>query len=91
MGSCSLGDFIKEDLVRVSRKSALRVKVKVKFKVKFKVEIALKEESASEEGWNTQKEEVIFQNILFEEEIIVQRSEVFGFVIKSFQGRVKGA
>ena len=59
--------------------------------ITLKVGIAFKEESASEEGWNTQKEEVIFQNILFEEEIIVQRSEVFGFVIKSFQGRVKGA
>ena len=51
--------------------------------------ITFKEESASEEGI-AQKEEVIFQEILFKEEIVVQRSEVFGFVIESFQGRVKG-
>ena len=54
------------------------------------MEIALKEESASEEGI-AQKEEVIFKEFFFKEEIVVQQSEVFGFVIESFQGRVKGA
>ena len=32
----------------------------------------------------TQKEEVIFQLFLFKEEIVVQQSKVFEFVIKSF-------
>ena len=68
----------------------IALKVKVKFKVKVKVEIALKEESASEEGI-AQKEEVIFQEILFKEEIVVQQSEVFEFVMESFQGRLKVA
>ena len=49
------------------------------------MEINLKKESASEEGI-AQKEEVIFQQILFKEEIVVQQREVFGFVIESFQG-----
>ena len=49
------------------------------------MEINLKEESASEEGI-AQKEEVIFQQILFKEEIVVQQREVFRFVIESFQG-----
>ena len=45
--------------------------------------ITFKEESASEEGI-AQKEEVIFQLFLFKEEIVVQQSKVFEFVIKSF-------
>ena len=53
------------------------------------MEIALKKESVSEEGI-AQKEEFIFQEILFKEVIVVQRSEVFGCVIESFQGGVKG-
>ena len=68
---------------------ALKVKVKVKVNVKFMVEIVLKEESPSEERI-TQKEEVIFKEFFFKEEIVVQQSEVFVFVIKSFQGRIKG-
>ena len=73
----------KEDvIVRVE----IALKVKVKFKVKFQVKIVLKEVSASEEGI-AQKEEIIFQEILFMEEIVVQQSEVFGFVIESFQWR----
>ena len=52
------------------------------------MEIALKEESASEEGI-AQKEEVIFNEIFFLEEIVVKQTEVLGFVIESFQGRVK--
>ena len=58
--------------------------------ITLKVGIAFKEESASEEGI-AQKEEVIFQLILVKEEIVVQQSEVFEFVIESFQGRSKVA
>lgn len=68
---------------------ALKVKVKVKVNVKFMVEIVLKEESPSEERI-TQKEEVIFNEFFFKEEIVVKQSEAVGFVIKSFQGRIKG-
>ena len=52
------------------------------------MEIAFKEESDNEERM-AQKEEVIFKETFFKEEIVVQQSEVFGFVIESFQGRVK--
>ena len=51
--------------------------------ITLKVGIAFKEESASEEGI-AQKEEVIFQLFLFKEEIVVQQSKVFEFVIESF-------
>ena len=64
--------------------------MEIVLKVKVKVEIALKEGSASEEGI-AQKEEVILQEILFKEEIVVQQSEVFEFVMESFQGRLKVA
>ena len=53
--------------------------MEITIKVKVKVEIAIKEGSASEEGI-AQKEEVIFQGILFKEEIVLQQSEVFKFV-----------
>ena len=66
----------------------MALKVKVKVNVKFMVEIVLKE-SPSEERI-TQKEEVIFKEFFFKEEIVVQQSEVFVFVIESFQGRIKG-
>ena len=46
--------------------------------------------STSEEGI-AQKEEVIFQEILFKEEIVVQQSEVLEFVMESFQGRLEVA
>ena len=52
------------------------------------MEIALKEESVSEE--RMAHKEVIFKETFFKEEIVVQQSEVFGFVIDSFQGRVRG-
>jgi hypothetical protein len=68
----------------------LKFKVNVKFKVKVKVEIAIKEGSNSEEGI-AQKEEVICQEFLCKEGIVVQQSEVFAFVIESFQGRSKVA
>ena len=58
--------------------------------ITLEVGIAFKEENASEEGI-AQKEEVILQEILFKEEIVVQQSEVFEFVMESFQGRLKVA
>ena len=56
--------------------------MEITIKVKVKVEIALKEGRASEEGI-AQKEEVIFQGILFKEEKQSEeeeQSEVFKFV-----------